>query len=139
MWKAKRCLLVLDATVHVTLINLQFPLAKKGKKKWCIINTCTLINLFSIQKQTHKRKSHTHFFCIQSPMANKYFPSFPETPFLCILTFLTLMFIRVSARPATFAEDFKAAYSESHIRQVDGGKAIQLVLDQSTGIHTKTT
>ncbi|KAF3509289.1 hypothetical protein F2Q69_00004645 [Brassica cretica] len=42
------------------------------------------------------------------------------------------MFIKISARPTTFAEDFKAAWSGSHIRQVDGGKAIQLVLDQST-------
>lgn len=56
-----------------------------------------------------------------------------ETPFLCIVTLCTLMFIQISARPTTFAEDFKAAWSESHIRQVDGGKAIQLVLDQSTG------
>lgn len=57
-----------------------------------------------------------------------------ETPFLCIAILCTLMFIQISARPTTFAEDFKAAWSESHIRQVDGGKAIQLVLDQSTGI-----
>ncbi|KAH0850769.1 hypothetical protein HID58_095252 [Brassica napus] len=56
-----------------------------------------------------------------------------KTHFLCIVTLCTLMFIKISARPTTFAEDFKAAWSGSHIRQVDGGKAIQLVLDQSTG------
>lgn len=73
-------------------------------------------------------------------MAKLYFPSFPDTPFLCILlTVFTAMFIRISARPTTFAEDFKAAWSESHIRQMDGGKAIQLVLDQSTGTHTPNT
>ncbi|XP_010444588.1 PREDICTED: probable xyloglucan endotransglucosylase/hydrolase protein 6 [Camelina sativa] len=66
-------------------------------------------------------------------MAKIYFPSFLDTYVLCILTLFAVMFIRSSARPTTFAEDFKAAWSESHIRQMDGGKAIQLVLDQSTG------
>ncbi|EFH41236.1 hypothetical protein ARALYDRAFT_496809 [Arabidopsis lyrata subsp. lyrata] len=66
-------------------------------------------------------------------MAKICSPSFPDTPFLYIFTLFTLMFIRISARPATFVDDFKAAWSESHIRQMDGGKAIQLVLDQSTG------
>lgn len=69
-------------------------------------------------------------------MAKICSPSFPDTPFLYIFTLFTLMFIRISARPATFVDDFKAAWSESHIRQMDGGKAIQLVLDQSTGTPT---
>ncbi|KAF2295672.1 hypothetical protein GH714_033542 [Hevea brasiliensis] len=31
------------------------------------------------------------------------------------------------------SRDFKVTWSESHIRQIDGGRAIQLVLDQSSG------
>lgn len=72
-------------------------------------------------------------------MAKKSISCFPETSVLSILALFTLTLIRVSARPATFAEDFKAAWSESHIRQIDGGKSIQLVLDQSTGKKKKKT
>ncbi|KAH7566747.1 hypothetical protein ACOSP7_023388 [Xanthoceras sorbifolium] len=39
----------------------------------------------------------------------------------------------VFGRPATFAEDFKITWAESHIRQLQGGRAIQLVLDQNSG------
>lgn len=39
----------------------------------------------------------------------------------------------VSARPATFLQDFQVTWSDSHIRQLDGGRAIQLVLDQTSG------
>ncbi|CAN8251498.1 unnamed protein product [Cochlearia groenlandica] len=66
-------------------------------------------------------------------MAKKCFLSFTQTFFLCIVTLFALRFIQISARPATFNEDFKVAWSESHIRKIDGGKSIQLVLDQSTG------
>ncbi|XP_042493967.1 probable xyloglucan endotransglucosylase/hydrolase protein 6 [Macadamia integrifolia] len=37
------------------------------------------------------------------------------------------------ARPATFVQDFRVTWSDSHIRQINGGNAIQLVLDQSSG------
>lgn len=43
--------------------------------------------------------------------------------------------LNVSARPATFLQDFRVTWSDSHIRQIDGGRAIQLVLDQYSG-HT---
>ena len=39
----------------------------------------------------------------------------------------------VFGRPATFAEDFRVTWSDSHIRQIEGGRAIQLVLDQNSG------
>jgi len=41
--------------------------------------------------------------------------------------------VSVGARPATFLEDFRITWADSHIRQLDGGRAIQLVLDQSSG------
>nr|GMC60024.1 probable xyloglucan endotransglucosylase/hydrolase protein 7 [Ipomoea batatas] len=39
----------------------------------------------------------------------------------------------VSARPATFLQDFKVFYADYHVKQAEGGRAIQLVLDQSSG------
>ncbi|KAL6012816.1 putative xyloglucan endotransglucosylase/hydrolase protein 7 [Asimina triloba] len=39
------------------------------------------------------------------------------------------------ARPATFLQDFRITWSDSHIRQIEGGRAIQLVLDQNSGAH----
>lgn len=41
--------------------------------------------------------------------------------------------LHVSARPATFLQDFRVTWSDSHIKQIDGGRAIQLVLDQYAG------
>lgn len=37
-------------------------------------------------------------------------------------------------RPATFLQDFMITWADSHIRQLEGGRAIQLVLDQNSGI-----
>lgn len=39
----------------------------------------------------------------------------------------------VSARPATFQQDFKVTWADSHLKLVEGGKAIQLTLDQNSG------
>lgn len=39
----------------------------------------------------------------------------------------------VLGRPATFLEDFKVTWSDAHLRQIEGGRAIQLVLDQNSG------
>jgi xyloglucan:xyloglucosyl transferase len=39
----------------------------------------------------------------------------------------------VSARPAAFLQDFRITWSDNHIRQFEGGTAIQLTLDQSSG------
>ncbi|KAL2246812.1 UNVERIFIED_CONTAM: putative xyloglucan endotransglucosylase/hydrolase protein 6 [Sesamum indicum] len=35
--------------------------------------------------------------------------------------------------PATFLQDFRVTWSDSHIRQIEGGNAIQLILDQNSG------
>lgn len=48
---------------------------------------------------------------------------------LVLLTFAS----SVRGRPATFLQDFRVTWSESHLRQINGGSAIQLVLDQSSG------
>lgn len=39
----------------------------------------------------------------------------------------------ITGRPATFLEDFHITWSDSHIKPIDGGKAIQLVLDRNSG------
>lgn len=44
-----------------------------------------------------------------------------------------LPFSSVYGRPATFQQDFQVTWSDSHIRKIDGGRAIQLVLDQNSG------
>lgn len=38
-----------------------------------------------------------------------------------------------NAKPATFLQDFRITWSDSHIKQLDGGKGIQLLLDQNSG------
>ncbi|GMH06484.1 hypothetical protein Nepgr_008324 [Nepenthes gracilis] len=39
----------------------------------------------------------------------------------------------VSAKPATFQQDFRVTWSDSHIRLVEGGQSVQLILDQHSG------
>lgn len=51
---------------------------------------------------------------------------------LCLLA-LALSCLSVNGRPATFSQDFRIAWADSHVRQLDGGRAIQLTLDQSSG------
>lgn len=38
-----------------------------------------------------------------------------------------------SAKPATFLQDFHVTWSEGHIKQLENGTAIQLLLDQTSG------
>ncbi|OIW10893.1 hypothetical protein TanjilG_27839 [Lupinus angustifolius] len=60
-------------------------------------------------------------------------------PFRNVGVFITLsLWVLVSAicawgRPATFVQDFRSTWSESHIKQIDQGRAIQLILDQNSG------
>ncbi|KAA8531516.1 hypothetical protein F0562_006131 [Nyssa sinensis] len=49
--------------------------------------------------------------------------------FLHVLAFS----LSVSGRPATFLQDFRITWSDWHIKQIDGGRAIQLILDQNSG------
>lgn len=39
----------------------------------------------------------------------------------------------ISAKPASFQQDFKVTWADSHLKFVEGGNAIQLKLDQSSG------
>ena len=48
---------------------------------------------------------------------------------LCVVA----LSIAVSGRPATFLEDFRVTWADNHVRQLDGGRGIQLVLDQNSG------
>ncbi|KAJ4791069.1 Xyloglucan endotransglucosylase/hydrolase [Rhynchospora pubera] len=53
-----------------------------------------------------------------------------------LLLFLLLGAFNLSnvlARPATFLQDFRITWSDNHIKQLDGGRGIQLILDQSSG------
>ncbi|XP_068657204.1 probable xyloglucan endotransglucosylase/hydrolase protein 7 [Aristolochia californica] len=47
--------------------------------------------------------------------------------------FISFASLSVSAKLATFLQDFRITWSDSHIRQIDGGTAVQLVLDQNSG------
>ncbi|KAJ8617070.1 hypothetical protein MRB53_013256 [Persea americana] len=48
--------------------------------------------------------------------------------------FLVLLFFQAStAKPATFFEDFHITWAESHIKQLENGTSIQLLLDPSSG------
>lgn len=42
--------------------------------------------------------------------------------------------VSVSGKPSTFFEDFKVTWADSHITQLEGGRAIQLLLDQNSGL-----
>ncbi|KAK4844308.1 hypothetical protein QYF36_018721 [Acer negundo] len=46
---------------------------------------------------------------------------------------VSISLISVFGRPATFVQDFRVTWSETHIRPIEGGRAIQLVLDQNSG------
>ncbi|KAK9054167.1 hypothetical protein SSX86_025244 [Deinandra increscens subsp. villosa] len=54
-----------------------------------------------------------------------------------LLTFFLIGFVTLlpvtNTKPATFLEDFRITWSDSHIKQLDGGKGIQLLLDQNSG------
>ncbi|XP_068654345.1 probable xyloglucan endotransglucosylase/hydrolase protein 7 [Aristolochia californica] len=56
-----------------------------------------------------------------------------STSISLLLFYLLCFSFSVIARPATFLQDFRITWSDSHIRQIDGGTAIQLVLDQNSG------
>lgn len=53
--------------------------------------------------------------------------------FLLIFSCFLACSVSVSGRPTTFLEDFRITWSDSHIKQIDGGRAIQLILDQNSG------
>ncbi|KAL5707223.1 xyloglucan:xyloglucosyl transferase [Ranunculus cassubicifolius] len=53
--------------------------------------------------------------------------------FLCLLLSVLAFSATISARPATFNQDFRITWSDSHIKQLQGGSGIQLVLDQNSG------
>lgn len=48
---------------------------------------------------------------------------------LCVLAFG----LSVMGRPTTFLQGFKVTWADYHIKQIDGGRAIQLTLDQNSG------
>ncbi|KAI4315111.1 hypothetical protein L6164_027957 [Bauhinia variegata] len=62
--------------------------------------------------------------------------SYPLTnlgAFMLMFLWLLLSAPSVWGRPATFLQDFRVTWSDTHIKQIDGGRAIQLILDQNSG------
>ncbi|KAL5698981.1 xyloglucan:xyloglucosyl transferase [Ranunculus cassubicifolius] len=53
-------------------------------------------------------------------------------PLLLLLVFLSVPLFSYG-KPATFLQDFHVTWSETHIKQLENGTAIQLQLDQSSG------
>ena len=56
-----------------------------------------------------------------------------RTTVLSLTFFLLALVAIVGARPATFLQDFRITWAETHIKQLQGGTAIQLMLDPSSG------
>ncbi|KAL5974051.1 Catalyzes xyloglucan endohydrolysis (XEH) and or endotransglycosylation (XET) [Asimina triloba] len=52
--------------------------------------------------------------------------------FLCYCLHLMLIHPSLS-KPATFLQDFRVTWADSHIKQMENGTEIQLLLDQSSG------
>ncbi|GFY90970.1 xyloglucan endotransglucosylase/hydrolase 7 [Actinidia rufa] len=53
--------------------------------------------------------------------------------FLALLLHVLAFAFSTSTRAATFLQGFRVTWSDSHIRQIEGGSTIQLVLDQNSG------
>ncbi|KAL8160349.1 hypothetical protein V2J09_001886 [Rumex salicifolius] len=49
------------------------------------------------------------------------------------LALLSILLVCVVGKPATFQQDFKVTWADSHLKLVEGGKSIQLILDRSSG------
>ncbi|CAL9037448.1 probable xyloglucan endotransglucosylase/hydrolase protein 7 [Musa acuminata AAA Group] len=56
-----------------------------------------------------------------------------RTTVLSLTFFFLALLAIVGARPATFLQDFRITWAETHIKQLQGGTAIQLMLDPSSG------
>ncbi|KAI4387193.1 hypothetical protein MLD38_005042 [Melastoma candidum] len=52
---------------------------------------------------------------------------------LQLVLFTCLLATVAVARPVSFVQDFRVTWADSHVRQVESGRTIQLVLDQSSG------
>ncbi|KAL3526927.1 hypothetical protein ACH5RR_011583 [Cinchona calisaya] len=50
-----------------------------------------------------------------------------------VIVYSLAFFLGVTGRPATFIQDFRVTWSDSHIRQIEGGRTIQLILDRNSG------
>ncbi|WVZ12374.1 hypothetical protein V8G54_016904 [Vigna mungo] len=53
--------------------------------------------------------------------------------YVFLLSWFLVSAVCVWGRPATFLQDFQISWSESHIKQIDQGRAIQLILDKNSG------
>ena len=51
--------------------------------------------------------------------------------FVCVC--VVVISVVVSGRPTTFLEDFRVTWADSHVKELDGGRGIQLLLDRSSG------
>lgn len=56
--------------------------------------------------------------------------------YILLLSCFLVSAVCVWGRPATFVQDFQITWSESHIKQIDQDRAIQLILDRNSGKAT---
>lgn len=81
-----------------------------------------IITRFSLKNSTTKATMVVSLFSAR----NAFFIS------LCLFAAL---YRPVLSKPAKFADDFRITWSDTHITQIDGGRAIQLKLDPSSGSY----
>lgn len=106
------------------------------KWKWNFFRRFLLyLLIYKPHKIPHTNTTTSNYIIRKKTMATLTCSSLKNSAFVLILVYaLTFSFSLVSARPATFLQDFKIAWSDSHIKQLDGGRGIQLILDQNSGI-----
>ena len=51
----------------------------------------------------------------------------------CLSLCMLALALSVTGRPATFLEDFRVTWADTHIKQIDSGRATQLILDRNSG------
>ncbi|KAG9440026.1 hypothetical protein H6P81_020191 [Aristolochia fimbriata] len=102
--------------------------ATRRKLSWPSIPLAIKASSISLTLHTHEEDKEEK---LAAMAAGNYLKS---TTLLPLLVFHLLCFsVSVNGRPATFLQDFRITWSDSHIRPIDGGAAVQLVLDQNSG------
>lgn len=85
-----------------------------------------LSNLYSSHTNT-LREIFSYFMVKMTMFSNKIVLS------LFLISFLKTSLV-ADAKQATFLQDFRVTWGDSHIKQLEGGRAIQLILDQNSGM-----
>lgn len=95
----------------------------KSIRTYSIYNSLTISN-FRYTEHTH------HSFIVKMTYSSRI--SRKTIVNLFLIGFVTLLFV-TNAKPTTFLQDFRVTWSDSHVKQLNGGMGIQLLLDQNSG------